>query len=77
MEIKKIDKDTFEYWQKVKTVKLSELKAELLQLQEQLKEAKPTNKELIELGRSVHPYYSDIEQKKAELQNQINKLRAL
>jgi len=57
MEIRKIDEYTFEYWKKVKTVKLPELQEEKAALEtELLNMREPTDEELLEEARAVHPF---------------------
>ena len=59
-QIKIIDKNTaIKYYVKEEVIDLGALKQEKENLEQMLNIPKPTDEELIELGKSQHPYYQD------------------
>jgi ribosomal protein L1 len=57
--IVRVDKNTaIKYFVGQRKIDLKSLKREKKMLEEQLSEKEPTKEELIELGRTNHPYYT-------------------
>lgn len=79
----KIDSDTFEEVAVVRKVKISDLRIEKQRLQEMISNrgTKPTNEELIAIGKQFHPYYSfpidEVQQQLADVQAKIDYLKGL
>lgn len=55
------DENTFEKLEVTEVMNLSKVKAKLKRLREELDAPEPTDEELIEEGRAVHPYYENRE----------------
>lgn len=63
-----------------KIIKISELEQEVAKIDEELQQPMPPDEELINLGKSMHPYYLNLEwqlAKKTELINLINYLKTV
>lgn len=70
-EYRRVSPDVIERWQCVEEISLSKLDADQAELQADLDSIEqPTDEELIESGRSEHPWYQD----RAAIQERIEKL---
>ena len=70
-QIKKVDEDTaIKYKVVSEKIDLKALRQEKAELEEQLNMKEPSKEELIELGKSQHPYYWD----KTDIENRIKQI---
>ena len=67
---RRIDADRFERLYVIRIISVQRLKERLRRLRYQLDMPGPSDRELIEAGRAVHPYYKD----RDGLQDQIDNL---